>query len=277
MKIKKRSGAVVHFERIKLLNSLINAGAEKSIAEHVVQEIEGQLYDGISARQLYTMAFKLLKKQSNAHAARYNLKGALQQLGPAGFVFEKFIARLFDEESFETRTNLILEGKCVSHELDVIIRKDSKTEMVECKFHSRSETNSDVKVPMYILSRFNDLKQHPHVVFGENCTISSCWIVTNNRFTKDAIQFATCSGLKLLSWDYPHKSNLKTKIDDNQLYPITCLTTLTLAEKTELLANELILANDLLMNQQLLEQLGLSATRKSNILREVSELCKHYS
>lgn len=276
MKIKKRSGATVNFERNKLLNSLINAGAEKNVAEHVVQTIEGRIYDGISARELYTMAFKLLKKQSNAHAARYNLKAAMQQLGPAGFVFEKLIARLFDSEAYETRTNLILEGKCVSHELDVIIRKDAKTEMVECKFHSRSETNSDVKVPMYILSRFNDLKQHPHVIFGENCMLSACWIVTNNRFTDDAIKFAQCSDLKLLSWDYPHKGNLRTKIDDNQLYPITCLTTLTMDEKTALLGEELILANDLLLNIQQLEHLGISATRIKNIVREVSELCKYY-
>lgn len=276
MKIKKRSGESVNFERSKLLKSLINSGADKLLAEKIVQSIEGQVYEGISAAQIYKMAFKMLKKQSNAHAARYNLKGAMHQLGPAGFLFEKFIARLFEVEAFETRTNLILEGKCVSHEIDVIIQKDQKIEMVECKFHSRSETNSDVKVPMYILSRFNDLKNKQHVIFGKNCFISDCWLVTNNRFTKDAAQFGNCSGLKLLSWDYPQKNNLSARIDRNQLYPITCLTTLSIAEKTELLSQDIILANDLLTNSQFLEKLGLSMTRIGNVTREVSELCKYY-
>lgn len=276
MKIKKRSGEIVNFERSKLLKSLINSGADKLAAEKIVQSIEGQVYDGISAAKIYKMAFKLLKKQSNAHAARYNLKGAMQQLGPAGFLFEKYIARLFETEAYETRINLILEGKCVSHELDVIIKKDEKVEMIECKFHSRSETNSDVKVAMYILSRYNDLKNKQHVLFGKNCFLSDCWLVTNNRFTVDAVQFGTCMGLKLLSWDYPQKNNLKTKIDNYKLYPITCLTTLSMAEKEELLSKDIILANDLLTNSQFLEKLGLSITRIGNVTREVSELCKYY-
>lgn len=274
MKITKRSGDLVNFDRTKLLTSLIKSGAKESVAENVVQSIEKEIYDGIGAHQIYKMAFKMLKQESNAHAARYNLKGAMQQLGPAGFVFEKFVARLFDAEAYETRTNLILEGKCVSHEVDVIVQKDQRTEMIECKFHARSESNSDVKVPMYILSRFNDLNHKQHVLFGHNCSISGCWIVTNNRFTKDAITFGNCSGLKLLSWDYPQKNNLRTKIDSNQLYPITCLTTLTNAEKDELLTMDLILAYDLKNNLGIIEKIGLSATRVRNVVSEVSELCK---
>lgn len=276
MKIIKRSGDLVSFDRTKLLSSLIKSGAEESVAENVVESIEKQIYDGIGTLQIYKMAFKMLKQQSNAHAARYNLKGAMQQLGPAGFVFEKFIARLLEAEAYETRTNLILEGKCVSHEVDIIVQKNQLTEMIECKYHARSESNSDVKVPMYILSRFNDLKHKQHVLFGHNCSISGCWIVTNNRFTKDAIAFGNCSGLKLLSWDYPQKNNLRTKIDGNQLYPVTCLTTLSNVEKDELLAMNLILVHDVLNNRAIMEKLGLSAARVRNVMLEVSELCKFY-
>ncbi len=274
MKITKRSGDIVNFDRNKLLKSLMNSGAKESVAEHVVQSIEKEIYDGISAKEIYKIAFKMLKRQSNAQAARYNLKVAMQQLGPAGFVFEQFIARLFEVEAYETRTNLILEGKCVSHETDVIVQKDGITEMVECKFHSRSESNSDVKVPMYILSRFNDVKVKQHVIFGHNCTIADCWLVTNNRFTKDAMAFGDCSGLKLLSWDYPQKNNLKSKIDTCQLYPLTCLTTLTKAEKDELLIRDLILAHDIFNNALLLEEIGLSPNRIRNVMREITELCR---
>jgi hypothetical protein len=37
--------------------------------------------------------------------------------------------------------------------------------------------------------------------------------------------------MNLLSWDYPKDNNLKTKNDIDCLYPVTCLTTLSLAEK----------------------------------------------
>lgn len=276
MKIKKRSGDLVSFERDKLLYSLKKSGAEHKLAETIVQAIEQQIYDGIGAHEIYKLAFKMLKQQSNAHAARYKLKSAMQQIGPAGFVFEKFVARLFQAEAYETRTNLILEGKCVSHEVDIIIQKDQRTEMIECKYHSRSESNSDVKVPMYILSRFNDLKYKQHVLFGHNCSITEGWIVTNNRFTKDAITFGTCVGLRLLSWDYPQKDNLSTKIDKNKLYPLTCLTTLTATEKEKLMSMDLILAYDLINNIPSIEHLGLSARRIKNIVQEVTELCEFY-
>jgi hypothetical protein len=146
-----------------------------------------------------------LKKVSNSNAARYNLKEAIRLLGPAGFFFEKYIALLFSSENYQAVTNFILQGKCVSHEIDVLVKKDSTIAMIECKFHMGKDANSDVKVPMYILSRFNDLKDNRHTIFTRNDTVSKCWIVTNNRFTTDAIAFAKCSKLNLLSWNYPGK------------------------------------------------------------------------
>ena len=65
--------------------------------------------------------------------------------------------------------------------------------MVECKFHAGRDANSDVKVPMYIFSRFNDLKEKKYPIFSNRDMISKCWIVTNNRFTSDAVNFAKCS------------------------------------------------------------------------------------
>ena len=196
-------------------------------------------------------------------------------LGPAGFFFEKFIARLFQAEGYLTQTNLFLSGKCVGHEIDVVINKNNYIEMVECKFHAKNETNSDVKVPMYILSRFNDLKDRKHLIFTKNDKLSGCWIVTNNRFTGDAMAFAHCSGLQLLSWDYPQENSLRKRIDREKLYPVTCLTTLTLAEKDKLLVLDVILAKEIIDNMEVLEKIGLSSNRIKNVIKEVSELCKY--
>ena len=133
----------------------------------------------------------------------------------------------------------------------------------------------DVKIPMYILSRFNDLKDKSHKVFSENDNLSGCWIVTNNRFTSDATSFASCSGLKLLSWDHPFKNNLRTKIDNKNLYPITSLTTLTLAEKDKLMILDILLVKEIINNTEILEKIGLSTNRIKNVLKEASELCKY--
>jgi hypothetical protein len=275
MKIVKNSGDIVDFNPIKLKQSLLKSGASQSIVENILQTIKKEIYEGISTKQIYKLAFSLLKKASHSHAARYNLKESIRLLGPAGFFFEKYIARLFAAEHYITQTNLILQGKCVSHEIDVLIKKDQVISMIECKFHQGKDANSDVKVPMYILSRFNDLKERRHRIFTEKDTISKCWIATNNRFTSDAIQFAKCSGLSLLSWNYPENNNLKTKNDDNFLYPVTCLTTLSLSEKDRLLILDVILVKEIINNSDCLERIGLSSNRIKNVLKEASELCEY--
>lgn len=273
MKVVKYSGDTVDFNSNKLLKSLLKAGANPEQAQHIISTISAQLFDGMATKQIYKMAFALLKKNSNAHAARYNLREAIRMLGPAGFYFEKYIARLFESEGYLTKTNLVLQGKCVTHEIDVLIQKDWEMGMVECKFHAGREVASDVKVPMYILSRFNDLKTKSHSFFDTKSPLTSCWIVTNNRFTSDAITFANCSGLQLLSWNYPENNCLKSKTDQNKLYPITCLTTLSLAEKEHLLQEELLLVKDILTHSSILNTIGLSPNRIQNVLKEARELC----
>jgi len=274
MKIIKHSGDIVDFNPEKLRKSLMKSGADELAVEEILHKISKEIYEGISTKKIYKRAFALLKKEANSHAARYNLRSGLQLLGPAGFFFEKYIARLFIADGYQTTTNLILPGKCVSHEIDVLIKKDNVLAMIECKFHSARENKSDVKVPLYVFSRFNDLKERKQIVFAKNESIAQCWIVTNNRFTSDAIDFAKCSGMNLLSWDYPKDNNLKSKNDIDCLYPVTCLTTLSLAEKDKLLILDIILAKELINNSDKLERIGVSPNRITNILKEVRELVR---
>ncbi|MGL2966570.1 ATP cone domain-containing protein [Flavobacterium sp. XGLA_31] len=276
MKIVKHSGSIVEFNRDKLKRSLLKSGASTEVVDSVLEAIDSQIYEGITTKKIYKLAFNLLKKSSNSHAARYNLRSAIQMLGPAGFFFEKFIARLFISEGYLAQTNLFLPGKCVGHEIDVAIKKNDYVEMIECKFHASNDAASDVKVPMYILSRFNDVKDRYHTIFTRKDKISGCWIVTNNRFTSDATAFASCSGLKLLSWDYPTNSSLRKRVDDDQLYPVTCLTTLTATEKDKLLVMDVVLAREVIDNREALEKIGLSPNRIKNVLKEASELCKYF-
>lgn len=272
MKVTKYSGELVHYDEQKLINSLQKSGADKAVAEAIIKKIERELYDGIASKKIYKLAFQLLKNISNAHAARYNLRTAITELGPAGFFFEKFIAKIFQEQQYQTKTNVSLNGKCISHEIDVLLKKENVITMVECKFHSGQDAKSDVKVPMYILSRFNDLKEGKFFLFLSNESISNCIIVTNNRFTTDAIQFGECSGLRMLSWDYPTKKGIKEIIDLFAVYPVTCLTTLTKTEKEKLLILDCITVKDLVTNASLLNKIELSHNRIKNVLKEANQL-----
>jgi hypothetical protein len=272
MKVTKFSGELVDYQEEKLIRSLKKSGAKDYMISEILQHIAPQLYDGISSKKIYKLAFQYLKNYPNASAARYNLKSAMVALGPAGFYFEKYISKIHEALGYKTQINLTFNGKCVSHEVDVLLFKEEVITMIECKFHSGTEAKSDVKVPMYILSRFNDLKEKKYKLFGQLRAIDFCLIVTNNKFTEDALTFAKCSNLKMLSWDYPPQNGLKEIIDRLKIYPITCLTTLTQKEKEQLLAVNIITVKDLLAEKNWLENFELSAIRIKRVITEAHQL-----
>jgi len=101
--------------------------------------------------------------------------------------------------------------------------------MVECKFHNRQGYKCDVKIPLYIKSRFEDVKKEWEKRKDHESKFHEGWVVTNTRFTEDAIQYGKCSGLKLIGWDYPQQGSIRDRINLSGLHPVTCLTSLTKA------------------------------------------------
>lgn len=272
--IIKSSGEKVVFNPDKLRSSLQRSGANEDTIQEIIDKVSGSLYDEITTKEIYKKAFGLLRKSSRPTAARYKLKRAIMELGPTGFPFEKFIGAVLSHEGFRTSVGVIVKGHCVSHEVDVVAEKDNKHFMVECKFHNDPGKFSDVKVPLYIQSRFKDIEALWEKQPGHETKFHQGWIVTNTRFTTDAIQYANCMGLYLLSWDYPNENNLKERIDRSRLHSITCLTTMTNYEKQKLLDKEFVLCIDLCKNPEVLNWIGISKQRQKNILREAGELCR---
>lgn len=266
--IIKSSGEKVKFSFSKLRNSLLKSGADKKTVKYVLDEMRNELYQGISTREIYNRAFALLKQVKSVYASKYKLKNAIYELGPTGFPFEKYVGRILTSQGYEVLFNQTVLGKCVKHEIDVIAIKNNTRNLIECKFHSEEGRNCDVKVPLYIHARFNDIKKQKKTAYHE-----SGWVVTNTRFTEDAVQYARCVGLKLMSWNYPEDNSLKHLIDKSQLYPLTVSTLLSEKEKEFLLKREIVLGSDLLKNEYLLDHLGISDSRKSRILSEFKILC----
>lgn len=272
MKIKNNAGEIVEFEVKKLENSLRNSGADEASVKKVLEIILPNCIEGITTRELYKIAFDELKKISNSVAARYSLKKALLELGPAGFYFEQWISRVFQNIGYKTETGQLIKGHSVTHEADVIAKKDDKTYWVECKFRNAEDTKISVTTPMYVLSRIKDISDIQYNLFGTRTEFTDGWLITNTYFTKDSIAFSEYYGLRLLSWDFPVNKSIKNLVDQNALYPITCLTTLDGKQKQKLLEKKCILVKELFNNQNLLNVLELNQEKKSEVLKEAKEL-----
>lgn len=233
-----------------------------------MQEIEKQLYPGIGSKEVYEVAFSLLKKVRPVYASKYKLKKAIYELGPSGFPFEKFVAKILEAETYSTQLNQVIQGKCIKHEVDLIAWKNGEKYLVECKFHSEEGRNCDVKVPLYIHSRFGDIiKKDP------DFDLRRSFLVTNTRFTRDALDYANCVKLDLISWNYPPSRSLKELIDNHQIYPLTVSTLLSGVEKDSLLRNGIVLVKEVLDNELLLDKLQIKDPRRSRVLAEFQQLC----
>ncbi|MDF2439009.1 MAG: ATP-cone domain protein [Bacteroidota bacterium] len=272
--VTKASGTKALFSEAKLYNSLHRAGATEEQIAGIIQEMSGKMYNEIPTKKIYKMAFSLLKNSSRHLAAKYHLKQALMELGPSGFPFEKYIGAIMSQQGYNTVVGEFVNGKCVQHEIDVIAVKDHLQLMIECKYHNHAGIFCDVKVPLYIQSRFKDVEyEWLKSSTNQNITYQG-GVVTNTRFSSDAIKYGTCAGLRLISWDYPLKGSLKDQIDDLGLYPITCLTSLTKIEKQMLLDRKVVLCLELSQNTKLLIPLEIKASRMDGILQEIHQLSK---
>ena len=270
--IVKSSGDKVKFSLDKLRASLKKTGADNKTINQILNVVRDELYQGISTKEIYKRAFALLKKKKPVFASKYKLKKAIYELGPTGFPFERFVSAILKYSGFEVEVGKIVNGNCVFHEIDVLAKKNDEFFLVECKFHNEEGRNCNVKIPLYIHSRYMDVKQK----WNSNPLkkpLTNAWVVTNTRFTADAIQYGNCVGLHLLSWDYPLENALKDKIDRIGLYPITVSTMLTANEKQFLLDKNIVLCRQLLDESFMLDHLGVSEARKEKIMKEIIQLC----
>ncbi|MCK0159237.1 ATP cone domain-containing protein [Allomuricauda sp. F6463D] len=271
--ITKSSGEQAKFSIDKLKKSLQQSGATEKIVQGIVDQVQDELYPGISTREIYNRAYALLKKKKSIYASKYKLKKAIYELGPTGFPFEKFISGILHYSGYQTKVGEVLQGTCVSHEIDVLAIKNEILNVIECKFHGDDGLKCNVKIPLYINSRYHDVKGPLDVQKKTSFESTRGWLVTNTRFTQDALEYGKCVGLYLLSWDYPHGDGLKERIDRLRLYPITVSTLLSGREKQFLLERDVVLCRQLEKNSFLLDHLGVSNSRKQRILKEMKSLC----
>lgn len=272
MKITTASGEVVPFSSNKLIRSLKKSGADKNSIAQILQHIEKDLYPGISTQDIYKKAFDLLQQKDSVLASRYKLKKAIYELGPTGYPFERFVAAIFQHSGYEVHCNKVVQGRCVTHEIDVMAIKENKKLFIECKFHGEQGRFCNVKIPLYIHSRFKDIEEYYKTKHDPEEFFNEGWVVTNTRFSADAQKYGKCVHLHLLGWDTPKGSSLKERIDAIGLYPITVSTLLSEKEKQYLLERDIVLCKDLVREDFLLDHLGISTNRKDRILRELKSL-----
>jgi hypothetical protein len=205
-------------------------------------------------------------------ATKYSVRRALAELGPDGFPFEKFIARIFHSWGYETLTDQQVMGGCISHEVDVVAWKGDILAMVEAKFHNEFVLRSDIKVALYVKARFDDIALNTFDFGGTKRKLNERWLFTNTKFTDQAIKYASCNDLGLIGWNYPADNNLHTIIEQFKLHPVTSITSLSHQQKKDLVGRNIITCADLIKRPELLKEIGVRSEGDATRIVEEAKL-----
>jgi len=274
LKVAKSTGRHEPFNIKKIKRSLKNTGASEYLANQVVEKLK-KLPKIKSTKEIYKFILQYLHDKNRPLAARYNLKYALMEMGPAGYPFEIFAAEIYKHLGYTVTIGKIVKGFCVNHEVDFVATNNHEQIIAECKFHNRRGLKTDLKAVLYIKSRFDDIKSNKSSQPNTAQKNLTPLIITNTKFTSEAIKYGECTNVPLLDWSYPAGNSLADIINKSGLHPITTLTSLNKKQKEIFIKNGFVLCKQAKDNTRLLQDLGLTKHQIAKIVSEaqaVSEL-----
>lgn len=136
-----RDGSKQLFVKDKVMKTCLRIGASRKIAKIVANEVERNLFEGISTEKIFQMTLRLLRKHEPIIQYLLDLRKGLSMMNPRP-EFELFIQILLRENGYEVTHNRIIRGKCREHEVDAIAKKNDITYVVEAKHHINYHTST---------------------------------------------------------------------------------------------------------------------------------------
>ena len=230
----------------KVYRSLIRSGTSRVLAKEIAKRIEREAYPGIKTSDISQRIRKELIKRAPKIALKFNLKEGMKKLGPTGFPFEKYIGEIFLRDGFKVQLNQHVPGLCARYEIDFLAKKKNLLYIGECKYRHLPGGRVHLDVALANYARFLDIKRGGffNKIF-KDIKIKSL-LVTNAKFTSQAIKYSKCVGVELLGWNYPRKKGLEYLIDKRKLYPVTILPSLKKFLADILVLKRMMLVEDLL-------------------------------
>lgn len=270
--IKKASGEQELFDVAKLRNSLSRAGADDFAVKDITENIQTWLYEGVSTKNIYERAFTLLQHQSQRNATLYKLKHSLFELGPSGYPFEHLIGEIYRRRGFSVEVGVVVQGHCITHEMDVIATNAREQILLECKYGIDQGKTISIQVPLYVRSRIEDIVAERKQISQYKNLIFKGGVVTNTRFSADSIEYSKCYGLSLLGWDYPTGNGLKEILERERIFPVTILSNFTSKQKSFIMDQGIVTCLKLYNDLKVLDSLMFSPNKMKSIREELEAI-----
>jgi len=247
--VEKMNGDKEPYNSDKLRKSLKKVGTDDETIDKILKKVEKILYNGIQTKKLFDFVHKELDKTRPGAGLKYDLKKAMVEMRiGGGFVFEKFMGRILEAKGYNIEMNPMIQGKYITHEIDVSAKKGDEKLMVEVKHHLRPWEGESIQTALYVYARFLEVQDK----------FTKPMLVTNTKFSPQVVKYSKGVGIKLMGWKYPYQDSLEDNIARYKLYPITIL-------KISREQIKRYLGKNILTIQQLREHKGISDKTKKQI------------
>lgn len=271
----KASGTREPFDEEKVINSLSRSGLSFDTASQTVDYLKRHLKKDTSTSTIYGHVSSFLKENAPVeNFYSYSLKRAVMEMGPSGFPFEVLVSDLLKTKNYKTEVGVVSQGKCVTHEIDVVAQREKEKFFIECKFHNSAGYKTDVQVALYTYARFLDVSNNQKQT--DPSLDYSSWLITNTKVTSEVYDYCKCVGQKVTSWTQPKGESLQELIESSNLHPITLLFQLP-KNKTRLLLDKDIVTCSRLKTAILNNEVNdiLDHNEKNQALKQISNICKN--
>ena len=275
VKIRKNSGEMELFQVEKLCRSISAVGVSDDMAQQVCDIVAEHMNTGVSTtEQIFRTTREYIAKVDPGKAAIYGLERGLSALGPSGFLFEQYVAAILLDLGYKVQTNVYLDGEGVTHEIDVYAEKGNVIYVIEAKYRNEFKSKTHINQVMYADARLDDIRRQAKK--RGDTREYYMWLVTNTRFTDNAINYIQYRDIQLMGWDFPKYINLMKVAYEKKLFPVTVLPSITFKALKTFSAQKIILVKDLVSfsEYQLRDIFGFSLSLSKKLHQEIIELMK---
>lgn len=267
VEVTKWDGRREPFQREKVERTLLRLGAPPRLAERLSRKIEDEAYEGIPTKEVLDRVYQALEEYKPAVALRKDLRTALGEMRSAPD-FEEYVRIVLRAQGYRVHPNRIIQGLCVTHEVDGIAEKDGERIYLEVKHHRDPHNYTPFEGTLSAKAKLDDIREGLKRGLN-NEPFDRVLIVCNTRLTEHARRYADCIGIDHMGWNVPHGRGFERLIEEKRLYPVTILRSPTEEEKGKLSEHGILTLEQLISR---MERVNIPESRMSELIDETKRI-----
>ena len=241
--VKKWDETKEPYNREKVIRTLRRYGLNNSQIDDVLAKVEARHYDGITTMMLHSFIKEEIDK-SQHQVRRSDLREALAMMRPAPD-FERYVQELFRGLGYKVTSNKIIQGYCVTHEIDGVAVKDGKQYYIETKHHSKLHNRTPFIDSLAVKAKLDDIR-HGYAEGKNHYDFDKAILICNTKMTKHAEKYSSCVDIDHIGWNMPRGRGIDELIEESRVFPYTVIPKLSRNEIRMLSSLGVVTVQDIL-------------------------------